>query len=129
MNMPTPAIHNLAGRLIALEAAHGPAGAASRACDRLRLPLAKLAGAAGFRSLMARALALATAEVPWLAGVRVRADGALEGFDPAEGHHGEAGAAVLGHLLGLLVTFIGEPLTMRLIADAWPDAPAGGGQS
>jgi hypothetical protein len=34
----------------------------------------------------------------------------------------EAGAAITGHLLGLLVTFIGEPITLRLVRDAWPDA-------
>jgi len=26
-------------------------------------------------------------------------------------------------LLGLLVTFIGENLTVRLVRDVWPDAP------
>ncbi len=25
------------------------------------------------------------------------------------------------HLLGLLVTFIGEPLTLALVREAWPD--------
>jgi hypothetical protein len=29
----------------------------------------------------------------------------------------------VAQLLGLLVTFIGEPLTLRLVRDAWPDAP------
>ena len=32
---------------------------------------------------------------------------------------------VVAHLLGLLVTFIGEPLTLRLVRDAWPDASVG----
>ena len=60
--------------------------------------------------------------------VQVRADGSLEGFDAArcqEGaaQGGEAGVVVVAQLLGLLVTFIGEPLTLRLVRDAWPDAP------
>ncbi|MDB5309417.1 MAG: hypothetical protein JWO38_3619 [Gemmataceae bacterium] len=132
MNTVTPAIQNLARRLIALEAARIPSdglgGAAVRACEKLRVPLARLAGVAGFRSLLARAVALATAEVPWLDSVQVRPDGALEGFDaagrqPGAVLGGEAGTAVVAHLLGLLVTFIGDPLTLALVRDAWPDAP------
>ena len=58
---------------------------------------------------------------------RVREDGSLEGFDAAGCRHaaargGEAGAAVVVQLLGLLVTFIGEPLTLRLVRESWPDA-------
>ena len=133
MNTAMPAIQNLARRLIALEATRdpsdGPVGAAVRACEKLRGPLARLAGVAGVRSLVARALALATAEVPWLESVRVRPDGSLEGVEAAGPQHGavpagDGGAAVVGHLLGLLVTFIGEPLTRQLVRDAWPDVAA-----
>jgi hypothetical protein len=123
----------LARRLIALEAARGespgaPAGAGVRVCDRLRVSLARLAGVAGFRSLMSRALALAKAEVPSLAAAEVRADGSLEGLDgtgcdPGASSGGEAGVVVVAQLLGLLMTFVGEPLTLRLVRDAWPDAP------
>lgn len=132
MYTTNPAMQNLARRLIAFEAARdatdGPVGAAVRACEKFRVPLAKFAGVAGFRSLMGRAMALATAEVPWLDSVQVRADGSLEGFDAAWGQQGavqgaEAGAVVVAQLLGLLVTFIGAPLTLGLVRDAWPDAP------
>ena len=34
----------------------------------------------------------------------------------------DAAVAIIAHLLGLLVTFIGEPLTLRLVGEAWPDA-------
>ena len=131
MNKATPAIQNLARRLIALEAArdpsNGPIDETTRACERLRVQLSKLAGAAGFRSLMARAKALATVELPWLESVQVRADGSLEGFDAARRQQGavpgdEPGTVVVAQLLGLLVTFIGEPLTLRLVRDVWPDA-------
>jgi hypothetical protein len=119
MNTATPAIQNLARRLLALEGEGDPSdelvGAALRACEKLRVRLAKLAGVAGFRSLMARALALATAEVPWLASVQVRADGSLEGFDAARPHHSavpgsEAGVVVVAQLLGLLDAGTGERL-------------------
>ena len=32
------------------------------------------------------------------------------------------GVVLVAHLLGLLATFIGESLTLRLARDAWPDA-------
>jgi hypothetical protein len=135
MNTATPAIQNLARRLIALEAAREPLDEpideGVRVCEKLRAPLAKLAGVAGFRSLMARAKALATAEVPWLDSVQVRPDGSLEGFDAARRQqgtvpNGEAGVVVVTQLLGLLVTFIGEPLTLRLVCDALPEASVNG---
>jgi hypothetical protein len=97
----------------------------------LRVSLARLAGVAGFHSLMSRAVALAKAEVPTLAGAEVRADGSLEGLDGPRhdrdaGAGGEGGVVVVAQLLGLLVTFIGEPLTLRLVRDAWPEASATG---
>lgn len=128
MNSDTHMIRNLARRLIVLEllpAAQGVAGGSEgfRASDKLRVPLAKLAGVAGFRSLMSRALAIAKAEVPSLAPVQVGPDGSLEGFNGSEQNQdAEAGVVVLYNLLNLLVTFIGEPLTLRFVHDAWPDA-------
>ncbi|MCE9531937.1 MAG: hypothetical protein K8T89_12560 [Planctomycetes bacterium] len=90
------------------------------------MPLTKLAGVAGFRSLISRAKALATADVAWLDLVQIRADGSLENFDavssqqiPVQGV--DAGVAIVAQLLGLLVTFIGEPLTLHLVRDAWPN--------
>lgn len=32
------------------------------------------------------------------------------------------GAAMVTQLLGLLITFIGEALTLHLVQDVWPDA-------
>ena len=68
-------IWNLARRLIVLEAARDElsashAGGAGRVCDRLRAPLARLAGVAGFYSLLSRALA--KAEVVSLRGSSAR---------------------------------------------------------
>ena len=124
MSTVSPAIRDFARRLIALESLRDeplPTGGheSERVCEKLRLPLARLAGVAGFRSLLSRAVALAKAEVPSLAAVRVRADGSLEGLD---GSDRDAGAVVVAQLLGLLVTFIGEPLTLGLVRDAWPEA-------
>ena len=94
---------------------------------KLGITLTKFAGPEGFTSLLRRALALASAEVPSLQNVKIGADGRLEGFEEivadkgAGGVGDEAAVAITAHLLGLLVTFIGEPLTLRLERAAWPD--------
>jgi len=93
--------------------------------DRLRPQLATLLGYGGFRALLARALALASAEVSWLGEVQVKADGTLEGsatrqarLKPADFREGQV--VVLAQLLGLLVAFIGPALTSRLMGEIWP---------
>ena len=93
--------------------------------EKLRITLTQFAGADGFASLMRRALALASAEVLSLQNVRVGADGRLEGFEQLaaddESEAGEAAVEITAQMLVLLVTFIGEPLTRRLVLLAWPD--------
>jgi hypothetical protein len=133
MSPPPPAIQDLARRLLASEPArvespHGDADQAVLACERLRVPLTKLIGAAGFASLLSRALALARRQAPPLEGLRVGADGLLTGFNEVQQDSGAAeaarhwGAVLVAELLGLLVTFIGQPLTLSLVREAWPDA-------
>lgn len=102
---------------------------AARVFESLRVPLLKLVGVAGFRSLMARSFVLAAAEFPWLDSVQVGVDGSLEGFDAARGQKvsglgDEAGTVVVAQLLGLLITFVGEPLTLHLVRNVWPGAHA-----
>jgi hypothetical protein len=129
-------IQDLARRLLAFEEAHHDVDstssgapsedAAVRVIDKLRLRLIQLAGVAGFRSLLSRALTLAQAEVSALERVEVRADATLEGFagneEGAETAKGQAGIVLVAHLLELLVTFIGASLTLRLVRDKWPEA-------
>ena len=151
--MASPEIHNLARKLIASQAARTTASAADAladalvdaladdlACvdvatqvvDELRLRLVKLAGIDGFRSLLARALVMARKEAPSLCDVQVRDDGTLQGFGVEHLHQAnaetgaEAGAILVAHLLDLLITFIGEPLTLQLVRDAWIDASLNG---
>lgn len=119
-------------RLIAEERrSAGPSASASRAafraCDKLRQPLSTFAGAAGFRSLLARALVLAKTKTPLLAGVELKSDGTFE-FSPemeaqlATEEAVKAAAILVEELLGLLFIFIGEALTLRLVHDVWPEA-------
>ena len=94
------------------------------AIEKLRISLTRFAGADGFVSLLRRALVLARAEVPSLESVEVGPDGHLEGFEPiADSANAgvEAAIAIIVQLLGLLDSFIGEPLTRRLLREAWPD--------
>jgi hypothetical protein len=81
-----PQMRDLAQRLLALQNAAGKTSepmefAAFRVCESLRQPLCALAGVAGFRSLLSRALTLAKAEAPSLSAVQVAADGSLHGVD------------------------------------------------
>ena len=133
MEQATPAVRDLARLLLVLEAnqsEHAVGGEAQvvlNAFDKLRLHLSKFVGVAGFQALLARALALAKTEADWLAAVRVKTDATLEGFrETAQQQPAEVVAAgsvvLLALLLGLLVTFIGEALTLRLVGDVWQEA-------
>lgn len=98
---------------------------AFRVCEKLRGPLGKLLGVAGFRSLLSRAQALAATEVPWLTKIEITSDGS---WDDLNGLKAKIGAEALaegeiflvGQLLGLLVIFIGPALTLQLVHDIWP---------
>ena len=107
--------------------------AAERACQKLCQRLARLVTVVGYQALLARALHLARGEFPFLDGVRGGAtedacfDGLrakTEGIDPAMLR--AALTTVLARVIGLLITFIGDDLTLRLVRDVWPDAPFGG---
>jgi hypothetical protein len=130
MNRATPKMRSFARRLIDFETkANKSAGIKTPAefhvSDILRPHLATLMGNAGFRALLSRALALANAEVRWLRAVHIKGDGSLEGLaelhtqlQPAEFLEGKV--VLLAQLLGLLVAFIGEDLTLRLVGEIWP---------
>ena len=77
-NNAPPQARDLAQRLLAYENAAGKTSeptefAAFRVCERLRQPVITLAGVAGFRPLLSRALTLAKAEAPSLSAVQISA--------------------------------------------------------
>jgi hypothetical protein len=100
--------------------------------ETLREPLSRFIGHEGFTSLLRRAVTLASADAPSLRGIQVSADGKLRLAEtPPSRESGasnemetEAAIAVAAHFLGLLVTFIGERLTSRLVQQAWPETPS-----
>jgi hypothetical protein len=131
MNRATPQMRSIAERLIDYETARKdapePGNTASfLVTERLRPQLATLMGNAGFRALLARALALASAEVSWLRAVQVNADGTLEPLHARlkPGEFREGRIVLLAQLLGLLVAFIGPGLTLRLAGEIWPQLSA-----
>jgi len=131
MGQVSSQLRSLAKRLVTLEEGRKPARStkpgAFDACERLRPQLVPLMGVGGFRALLLHALALAAPEVPWVRAIKVKEDGALElseglsiPSDPDILREGKV--ALLAQLLGLLVAFIGENLTLQLVRDAWPKA-------
>ncbi|MBR7621462.1 hypothetical protein JKL49_18870 [Phenylobacterium sp. 20VBR1] len=88
--------------------------------EKLGPQFGALMGAAGFRALLSRALVLATAEVAWLSDLKVKVDGLIEGLNELKAQANpeeiaDGGIVLLARLLGLLVTLIGEDLTLHLL--------------
>jgi hypothetical protein len=59
--------------------------------------------------------------------VQVAADGSLKGLDELASQTNkkrarDGGAILIAQLIGLLLTFIGEGLTLRVVQDVWPEA-------
>lgn len=137
MTQVPAAAQMLARRVLSHEAGGSPEPemlmeAAERVETRLRGRLAELVGLIGYAALIARALRLAQAEIPTLAHVTINMrEGGLNGIrdfvevarassdDPRTA---EAGlTAILAHVIGLLSTFIGEDLALRLVREGWPE--------
>lgn len=125
--LSTLEMRDFAERLIAYEdwRANGSDSAVPVAfpvCEKLRPHLANLMGTIGFRALLLRALARAEAELPVMHTMHVREDGSLalreSSVDPHEFDLGNE--VVVAELLGLLVDFIGEKLTLRILCEVWP---------
>lgn len=131
MEQATPAIRGLAQRLLALETdwseqADTGTNATLGVFAKLHSHLTKIIGPAGFAALLSRALALAKTESEWLEAVRVEADATLVGFSAAAQYQPPelavaGGMALMVQFLSLLVTFIGEALTRRIVEDIWPE--------
>ncbi len=137
----SPAVRALARRVLLHEAGgrvepDALAEAAERADAQLRGRLADLIGLTGYTALVARAVRLAQAEVPAVERVTVDvgagAEGSLRGVRALvlanSGDSGvtEAGlSAIMAHVIGLLITFIGEDLAERQIREVWPELAHG----
>lgn len=125
MNRVTPKLRICAELLVAHEttrsgSSRSTPAAAFAVIEKLSPHFGPLMGSTGFRALIARALVLANAEVAWLCDLRVAVDGSFEGLDKLEARLNPeeiatAGIVLLARLLGVLVTLIGENLTLQLL--------------
>ncbi|WP_426029655.1 hypothetical protein [Caulobacter sp. DWP3-1-3b2] len=125
MNRTTPKLRIYAERLIAYEMGQNAYSQSKPTAgfvviETLNPHFGALMGAAGFRALISRALVLASAEVAWLSDLNVKADCSFEGLNQVEAQANPeeiatGGLVLLARLLGLLVTLIGENLTLQLL--------------
>lgn len=132
MTKPSPSMRKLALRLMQATSSEAAASSTARehrghpvtfVFERLRATLSRFAGPDGFAALQRRSLALARQDHPALGALRLGANGRMENFDEAIAGAEQASVAVdlAAHLLDLLEAFIGEPLTLRLVRDGWPE--------
>ena len=129
-----PEMRELAHRLLTYEAVAGKDSEPTeppvlRVYGKLRQTLCEFSGVAGFQALASRALALSRPDVPSLGAARVATDGYLLGMSEFErqieidkDRAGDGGIILISRLLGLLLMFLGESLTLSLLRDAWPGA-------
>ena len=139
--MTPPEMRDLARRLLACEAVAGKTSESAesvllRVYEKLRQSLGAFAGVDGFQSLAFRALTQAKSEAPGLWTVQIAENGSLQGlgelkpqqaeFEPQLGSDkdqaSEGGVILIARLLGLLLMFLGEALTLSLLRNAWPGA-------
>ena len=135
----SPEMRDLAHRLLACEAVAGKTSEPMesktlRVYEKLRQSLSAVAGVTSFYSLACRALVLAKSEASSLNAAQIAADGSLRDFgkfEPqididkdraSEYQAGERGIILISRLLGLLLIFLGESLTLRLLRAKWPEA-------
>ena len=137
MNRATPKLRDFAERLILIDVKDSKSSAPkARAVftilDRLRPCLVQIVGDLGFKSVLSRALALATADVAWLHAVRFNPDGSLNGVDGVDDLDGleakvdpkeiaEGRVTLFAEFFGLLVELIGERLVLQLVHTAMPN--------
>ncbi len=133
MSSATPTLRVFAASLIAYEARGNPPSPADLPTvfpvfEKLRPVIATYVGRSGYHALIYRALMLARDEVPWLREVVIDADGSLENLAELAASEDSADATagsevLLARLVELLVAFIGEILTLRLVHGLWPVLP------
>jgi len=121
---------DLARSLLAYEAAGSTPEAteslAVRVCEKLRGPLSGVAGVAGYRSLLSRALTLAQAEAHSLGTLRVMADGNLQssgGIEPQidKSLASEGDILLMGQFIGLFLSLLGASVTLQLVQEVFPN--------
>jgi hypothetical protein len=135
MRKPDRALHEIAHRVLTAQSAAAPATTAAAAdalqssCGALYGILETSMGAAGLHALLERSIQITSREYPWLAAVKpgTASECALLGLAEAAGERNvaevtEAYTALLASIIWLLITLIGDDLTLRFVRHAWPKA-------
>jgi hypothetical protein len=115
-----------ARRLLVHEGATGGsseacAAAAGRVYEKLDAQFATLLGRAGVRALFARSAKLAQTELPSLADAlddSAKLSAHLQSLDAAVA--GETAAVLFATFLDLIISLIGDRLTVQVLRSAWP---------
>ena len=135
MGQSNPQLRDMARQLLERERrqAEKPADvgeASERTFQRLQEHMSNLIGRVGFQALMTRAAHLTRAEAGWIESIAIERESrvTLQGLDVVLEREGAARAMegmvlLLANLIGLLCTFIGEELTLRLLRRIWEEIP------
>jgi hypothetical protein len=125
----SPETKSLARSLLAYETAAGQSSGtdsvAVRVCEKLRGPLCALAGVASYRSILSRALTLATAEASSLGALQITETGSLQ--EPGKASSSDRDQAAEGELLltvqllGLFLSLLGGAVTLQLVQEVFPN--------
>jgi hypothetical protein len=132
MKKPDPALQELARRVMKARLSGSPASGTAVAeamqgsCGELYRVLETAMGIGGLQALIDRAIQITSRDYPWMADVDAgTADCAMSGLTEAAAHLDartalQGSAALLANILALLISFIGEDLTLRFVRHAWP---------
>jgi hypothetical protein len=129
----------LAQQVVALECARDesksdPIQSAENACEKLRAELGRLVGVSGYSTLLAHARTQAMAEDACLEALQINLEGAITWVSngspaPARDKRARALEALLAHTIGLLIVFLGDAVSLRLLRNVWPEALVEGANS
>jgi hypothetical protein len=120
------ALFLLTGEAKGAESSEELQGAVKPTFEKLNAHLSKRFGTAGYTALLKRAVALASADFPWIATLSITRDGDLDGFDALPQQVRLSGTregciAILARLIDLVEHIIGRNLCLRVLQGAWPE--------
>lgn len=131
MTTPEPDYRNIARRLVGSHQTPGgrdPLSSTTAFFQALESELQNLIGRVGLRAMEGRALRLAKSDYPMLESVQVaqNGNGLAAGLSQLREHSEPddleaAVVAVVGHMVGLLASLLGEEITLRLLRRTCPE--------
>ncbi len=126
----TEVVEQLSHHLFAFQscvaAVHNSAdGAQFRVIEQLCAKITEVSGNTGLQTMLSRALSATRADFPWLRSAKASKTGGLVGLDqvhpPPDSEEAMRGElAVLGSLIELLRSFLGDGVTLQLLRSLWP---------